>query len=71
MAELGKPAVASAVAEIEAQATSAILSSVMITWLFQFVALGFLAVIWIAQWLDWESGIQDRRLNWHPRGRGF
>jgi hypothetical protein len=70
MAELGKPGVLSAVAEIEAQASSAILSFVMVTWPFQFVALGFLALIWIAQWLDWESGIQERQLNWHPRRRG-
>jgi hypothetical protein len=30
----------------------------MLTWPFQLAIVGFLIVMWIAQWLDWQSGIQ-------------
>jgi hypothetical protein len=38
-------------------------------WVFQLAILGLVA-IWVAQWLDWQSGIQDRQLNCHFRRRG-
>jgi len=43
---------------------------VMLPWPFQLAAFCFLILIWIAQWLDWQSGIQDRRLDCHFRKRG-
>ena len=45
--------------------TCAAILALMTTWLFRLVAICFLALIWIAQWLDWESGIQDRQLSRH------
>ncbi len=51
------------------EASRTILLSVMVTLPFQLLAVGFLALVWIAQWLDWESGIEDRQLIWHRRNR--
>jgi hypothetical protein len=42
----------------------------MLPWLFELAALGFLIVIWVAQWLDWQSGMRDRQLDCHFRRRG-
>ena len=39
-------------AEIQALAFGAILISIMLPWPLQFVALGLLALVWVAQWLD-------------------
>lgn len=41
----------------------------MPAWMFPPAILGLLAVA-IAQWLDWQSGIQERRLDCHFRKRG-
>jgi len=44
--------------------------AVMLPWPFQLGAFCFLVLIWIAQWLDWQSGLQDRALDCHFRRRG-
>jgi len=41
----------------------------MLPWPFQLGALCFLALIWTAQWLDWQSGIQERHFDCHFRKR--
>jgi len=41
----------------------------MPTWPFQLAAVCFLALIAIAQWLDWRSGIEERQLDFHFRRR--
>ena len=35
----------------------------------QLVVICFLALVAVAQWLDWESGIQERQLDRHFRRR--
>jgi hypothetical protein len=41
----------------------------MTTWLFLPAVICLLALVAIAQWLDWEFGIQGRQLNCHYRRR--
>ena len=43
---------------------------VMLPWPIQLASLCFLVLIWTAQWLDWQSTIQDRHLDCHFRKRG-
>jgi hypothetical protein len=43
--------------------------SIMLTWPFQLAAICFLALIAIAQWLDWQAGIQERQLDCRFRRR--
>jgi hypothetical protein len=41
----------------------------MLTWPVQLAILGFLAVVWTAQWLDWEAGIQEGKFDRRWRRR--